>query len=202
MCKNRKTKGRTGNDPARNKCKGWFALAVREFAKAGTDVGPLRTLRIWGGPGVKQTFDHLTLEIIHASWYRIRGGKALGPGDPVPGCSCPTCTGISERDPIRTQNERSHRSGIVSGGELEAAQGVPITKVCQNLGLGKGTKRGREVAFLCPLHDDKNPSLRVNVVKNVGWCDVCGLGGDGIWLVREVRRIGFREAVEYLLELA
>jgi len=38
--------------------------------------------------------------------------------------------------------------------------------------------RGVERAFCCPVHDDKNPSASVNVVKGVWCCYSCGAHGD------------------------
>ena len=55
--------------------------------------------------------------------------------------------------------------------------------------------------FICPFHDDSRPSLRVNPEKNVCYCDVCARGGDGIWLVGEVLKTGFPEAVSFIAKL-
>lgn len=38
-------------------------------------------------------------------------------------------------------------------------------------------KRGNEIRFLCPAHDDHNPSARWNIEKHLWCCDVCGVGG-------------------------
>ena len=75
-----------------------------------------------------------------------------------------------------------------------------MSVVCGELGLGRGVRRGREVAFTCPFHDDRHPSLRVNEEKNLCYCDVCAIGGDPIWLLRRVRGSGFREAVVELAD--
>ena len=36
---------------------------------------------------------------------------------------------------------------------------------------------GEETQFLCPSHDDHNPSARWNANKQVWYCDACGEGG-------------------------
>ena len=67
-----------------------------------------------------------------------------------------------------------------------------------------GTKlkdRGKdgEMIGLCPIHDDKNPSLVVNRKKNVWNClGACGKGGDVIQWVMFAEKASFRHAVELL----
>jgi DNA primase len=49
-------------------------------------------------------------------------------------------------------------------------------------GLRPGSKKtGSEYAFLCPWHQDRNPSLLINERKNCFGCFVCGIAG-GPWL--------------------
>jgi len=58
---------------------------------------------------------------------------------------------------------------------------------------------GEEMLGLCPIHDDKNPSLVVNRKKNVWNClGACGKGGDVIEWVMHAEKVGFRHAVELL----
>jgi hypothetical protein len=57
---------------------------------------------------------------------------------------------------------------------------------------------GREERGLCPLHDDRHPSLRVNPDKQVWFCDPCGIGGDGIRFVELVEKASFKEALSIL----
>lgn len=47
---------------------------------------------------------------------------------------------------------------------------------------GSGVRRGREVYFVCMLHDDHDPSLRVNPENGLWYCDPCGVGGDVVTL--------------------
>ena len=56
-----------------------------------------------------------------------------------------------------------------------------------------------EMIGLCPVHDDKNPSLVVNRQKNVWNClGACGRGGDVIEWVMLAENVSFRHAVELL----
>ena len=41
----------------------------------------------------------------------------------------------------------------------------------------RGRREGREVRFLCPAHDDRQPSARWNPGKSTWFCDVCHQGG-------------------------
>ena len=59
---------------------------------------------------------------------------------------------------------------------------------------GSGIRRGQEVYFRCPLHDDHHPSLRVNPAKGVWWCAPCLQGGDVVELARLVWGYSQREA--------
>ncbi|TWU62310.1 DNA primase [Crateriforma conspicua] len=58
-----------------------------------------------------------------------------------------------------------------------------------------------ELIGLCPIHDDKSPSLVVNKTKNVWNClGACGRGGDVIEFVMAAEKTSFRHAVELLKE--
>lgn len=50
----------------------------------------------------------------------------------------------------------------------------------------------------CPLHDEKSPSFRVNLVKQIFKCFGCGKGGDAFTLVMAMENLKFNEAVEFL----
>ncbi|MFO1519817.1 MAG: CHC2 zinc finger domain-containing protein [bacterium] len=41
----------------------------------------------------------------------------------------------------------------------------------------EGAQKGKEIFFLCPFHNDHNPSCRWNPEKEVWYCDPCGKGG-------------------------
>jgi CHC2 zinc finger len=87
---------------------------------------------------------------------------------------------IAENVETRTRRYRSvaYRRPID-----EAKRLVPILHLTEKL-AGPGVRRGREIAFRCPLHDDHDPSLRVDPDKGVWFCDPCLLGGDVVELAR------------------
>ncbi len=74
-----------------------------------------------------------------------------------------------------------------------AKEAVRVVDLAERL-CGPGIRRGREVYFCCPLHDDHVPSLRVDPEKGVWWCDPCCRGGDVVELARLVWGYSQREA--------
>ena len=46
-------------------------------------------------------------------------------------------------------------------------------------------KKGKNYAARCPFHDDHDPSLSINVEKQIYHCFVCGHGGNSIRFVQE-----------------
>ncbi len=60
----------------------------------------------------------------------------------------------------------------------------------------------REVKFCCPFHEDKAPSLRVNIEKQTYYCDPCHGGGDVFRFVERVRSCDFPGAMAFLIERA
>ncbi len=73
-----------------------------------------------------------------------------------------------------------------------------LLEVVRRLGLGTPVKKGKELAVRCPLHEDNNPSLRLNPTKQLWYCAPCVAGGDAIKLYMRARRIEFAEAVREL----
>ena len=63
-------------------------------------------------------------------------------------------------------------------------------------------KQGKNYKVICPFHEDEDPSLSINVEKNLWQCFGCGTGGDAIKLVQKIEGIGFVEAVGILAEKA
>lgn len=65
--------------------------------------------------------------------------------------------------------------------------------------LGPGRRSGQNMVFLCPFHDDHNPSLYVtNDLRGKGafWkCFACGKKGDAIDWAREFYGLTFEEAL-------
>ena len=62
--------------------------------------------------------------------------------------------------------------------------------------------KGKELAGLCPFHDDKNPSMSVSPQKQIFHCFVCGTGGDAYGWMMKYHKMSFPEAFEYLAQLA
>jgi len=62
---------------------------------------------------------------------------------------------------------------------------------------------GSELRFLCPWHNDTNPSLWLHENYNdtgVGrWgCNVCGISGDVLDFVQKLHGLTFKEAVDWV----
>lgn len=133
--------------------------------------------------------DHLDLEIA-AAFHR---GQPLEPGEPVPGCGCPICTGIPEDHPARARKPRRRNESFER--LVEAARERPILDVAQDLGL-EPRKVGKEHSVRCPFHEDRTPSLFLSSEKGVWTCFSCGRGGDGIGLFQELKKLDFKEAVK------
>ncbi len=134
-------------------------------------------------------------------WYldKFAEPSALAPGEPVPGCGCPGCTGIPSDHPVRQRQLRQGQAGRERFTEtVEKARQIPIARIAERLGLGAPTSHGKSLLVRCPLHDDHHPSMHVDTSKGVWYCFVCGLGADGIALYMKARRIEFAEAVREL----
>ena len=64
---------------------------------------------------------------------------------------------------------------------------------------------GGEKRFRCAVHGDgvdEHPSGRVNLAKQVWFCDVCRSGGDAISFVMRYDGCGFRHALSFLADRA
>lgn len=66
----------------------------------------------------------------------------------------------------------------------------------QELGPLKGRGVWRDT--LCPFHDDRHPSLRVNVKEGRYWCPVCEAHGDGIGFLMQRDGLTFADALKAL----
>ena len=64
------------------------------------------------------------------------------------------------------------------------------------------TKKGMEMAGLCPFHDDHRPSMYVNSVKQIFKCFACGAGGSVFTFVQMRENLTFPQAIERLAERA
>ncbi len=146
----------------------------------------------------KPASEHTRLELAHAVHVGHHAGDPppLAEGAPVPGCGCPSCTGVSADDPARRRRRRPNRQDRPL--PVEDARRVPILDVAGRLGLGEPVRRGREWAVRCPFHDDSRPSLTLSDA-GLWYCFVCSEGGDGIRLWELVRGVPFAEAVRELV---
>ena len=75
---------------------------------------------------------------------------------------------------------------------------VSIQRLAEARGI-KLRRSGKELIGLCPFHQDRNPSLNIDPVKNVWHCKgACNEGGDVIEWVKRAEGISFTHAVELL----
>lgn len=59
-------------------------------------------------------------------------------------------------------------------------------------------KRGANYWGLCPFHADKNPSLSVNLARNIFTCWSCGKKGNSVTFIMEHEHLSFYESLRYL----
>jgi DNA primase len=75
---------------------------------------------------------------------------------------------------------------------------ISIQRLAEARGI-KLRRSGKELIGLCPFHDDRNPSLNIDPVKNVWSCKgACGEGGDVIRWVARAEGISDTHALELL----
>ena len=149
----------------------------------------------WPTWGLKSD-SHLGLEIA-ASVHR---GKPLAAGEPVPGCSCPTCTGLAADHPARRKQTRPTDGGRRRrwAETVDDARRISLMEVVRRLGLGDPVPQGRRLVLSCPLHEDHRPSMSLDPDRGLWYCFPCAEGGDGIRLWMRVRGVGFADAVKDL----
>jgi hypothetical protein len=162
---------------------------IRERMQSMVETVTMAELVDVGGPAS----DHLKAEVTAAHWKGRRDGTPipLDPGVPVPGCTCPGCTGVAADAPVRqtTRPRRDLRPAL----DVDRARAVPILDVAAMLGIEH--KRGWAV---CPFHADSSPSLHLNAKKQAAFCNPCGKSWDAIALVMDYKRIPFVDAVKEL----
>lgn len=61
---------------------------------------------------------------------------------------------------------------------------------------------GGELKIRCPWHEDKRPSLRINVAEQKWYCDPCGKGGDVFAFVQKLNACDFPTALAWLAQRA
>jgi DNA primase catalytic core len=75
---------------------------------------------------------------------------------------------------------------------------VSVQRLAEARGI-KLHRSGKELIGLCPFHDDHNPSLNIDPVKNVWNCKgACSEGGDVILWVMRAEGVSFHHALELL----
>jgi DNA primase len=62
-------------------------------------------------------------------------------------------------------------------------------------------KKGKEYMGICPFHADSNPSLHVNVQKQIYKCFSCGAGGDVFKFVSSIEKIPYPSAVAKVADM-
>jgi hypothetical protein len=79
-------------------------------------------------------------------------------------------------------------------------QRVTFEQVLGHYGIPMGRVVKDEVAVLCPMHDDRSPSCKVNLKKNQFYCFPCGQGGGVIKFVMEKEKCDKDRAIQLLRE--
>ncbi len=74
---------------------------------------------------------------------------------------------------------------------------VSVQRLAEARGI-KLHRSGRSLMGLCPFHDDRNPSLSIDPVKNEWQCFGCGRKGDVIEWVKCAEGVSFHHALEML----
>lgn len=62
-------------------------------------------------------------------------------------------------------------------------------------------KKGNAYMALCPFHDDRHPSLRIDPQKGLYHCFSCGAGGDVFRFVQEKEGCGFSDAIRICTDI-
>jgi len=76
---------------------------------------------------------------------------------------------------------------------------VEMPRLLEALGIEANLRTRRAP---CVLHGGANPTAFAWTESGLWHCHSCGAGGDRIFLVRAVRKCNFRDAVEFLAQLA
>ena len=63
-------------------------------------------------------------------------------------------------------------------------------------------RAGSNLKGLCPFHSEKTPSFTVYPADNSFYCFGCGIGGNAITFVRQMEKLDYPDAVEFLAKRA
>jgi DNA primase len=72
-----------------------------------------------------------------------------------------------------------------------------IVTVLENEGL-QLKQRGKDFWGLCPFHDEKTPSFKVNPDRQLYYCFSCHEHGDIISAIQKLKGVSFKNTLEYL----
>lgn len=83
----------------------------------------------------------------------------------------------------------------------EIKERISIESVAISLLGEPAAKQGRRLLWHCPWHDDRHPSLSVDLDRMTWKCWPCGIGGDAVALAIKSSGSTFPEAVRHVAEL-
>ena len=89
------------------------------------------------------------------------------------------------------------KKGGIDNEKIQYALSIPIQDILNQ----KFSKSGGKLIGLCPLHNEKTPSFFVYLRNNSFYCYGCNSGGDSINLVRQLHKMNFLQAVQYLIHI-
>ena len=136
---------------------------------------------------------HFDLALDHDLRSARRFAKYIDPGEPVPVCGCPDCSGIPADHPARAPRRISAEWQRA----LAKVQSMGLFQVVRGLHI-EAVRRGKSWYCSCPLHKDRTPSVHLSPSKGrsgLWFCHSCGEGGDLISLWMKARSATFSEAV-------
>ncbi len=136
---------------------------------------------------------HLRCEVAYAHL----SARNLRPDEPVPGCPCPSCTGITDATPTRSRKGVLLAPSAEWSDRVQRARDLSILEVADRLGV-ELRQRGASYLGRSPFREDRNPSLSVSPSKNLWYDFGAGVGGDGIKLWMLTKRVDFVTAVRAL----
>lgn len=73
-----------------------------------------------------------------------------------------------------------------------------IVRIMEKEGIqfSRGSRGG--LKCVCPLHEDKSPSMNVDPERQVFYCHGCAQGGDVITFIKKLHGLSFNQALAYL----
>ena len=96
--------------------------------------------------------------------------------------------------------DEESKGKVITPCDIEKAKQVPISDIFEMLYEGVVKRSGKSYYCLCPFHEEKNPSFHIYPESNTFVCFGCGEKGDVIDLVKKMKKVNFKRAVEFLLK--